>query len=132
MKINSLKIFHKILISGLIVVLCFVFLESCFDRRITYRAVKGFIYTTKSTASIQRNRNGGAATLATDDNNGNNEVEISEATAVVLWWTPFIDEMEYTKNCGNSVCFFTGNRKYFHHEKLKVIISQLNILIIHN
>lgn len=113
MMTNSLKIFHKILLTGLIAVLCLVFLENFFDRRIAYKAVKHFIYTTKSTPA---NGVAIAATSATED--GNNE--LSEAAAVVLWWTPFIDEMEYTKNCGNSVCFFTGKRKYIHHEKLKV------------
>lgn len=45
--------------------------------------------------------------------------EMSEASAIMLWWTPFIGEMEYTKDCGNAVCFFTGNHHYIGHEKLK-------------
>lgn len=48
------------------------------------------------------------------------DTETSDASAILLWWTPFINDLEYTKNCGNSACFFTGNRKYFNHEKLKV------------
>lgn len=50
-----------------------------------------------------------------DDNS-----QLAEAAAIVLWWTPFIYESEYTKNCGGSVCFFTGNQSYLKHEKLKV------------
>lgn len=63
---------------------------------------------------------------ADTDNNGNvqptfdDSSQLAEAAAIVLWWTPFIYESEYTKNCGGSVCFFTGNQSYFKHEKLKV------------
>lgn len=60
------------------------------------------------------------------DNTGNilstfaDNSQLAEATAIILWWTPFIYESEYTKNCGGSVCFFTGNHAYLKHEKLKV------------
>lgn len=46
--------------------------------------------------------------------------EVSEVSVIVLWWTSFIDGLEYTKNCGNHICRFTGNRKYLNHAKTKV------------
>lgn len=113
---NSLKVFHRTLLSGLVVILCLLFLENLFNRQNAYKAMRRFIYTTgpmKQYHNVSR-----ASTIPAATEEGTNE--ISEAAAVVLWWTPFIDEMEYTKNCGNSVCFFTGKRKYFQHEKLKV------------
>lgn len=68
-----------------------------------------------------------ASVRSTDtDNTGNilssfdENSQLAEAAAIVLWWTPFIYESEYTKNCGGSVCFFTGNQSYLKHEKLKV------------
>lgn len=94
-----------------------VFLENIFNRQIAYGTVKPFIHPKKSSVrsnGVESANVGGGAT--TDD--GSNE--LAEASAVVLWWTPFIDEMEYTKNCGDSVCFFTGKRKYLGHDKLKV------------
>lgn len=54
--------------------------------------------------------------LSTFDDNS----QLAEAAAIILWWTPFIYESEYMKNCGGSVCFFTGNQSYLKHEKLKV------------
>lgn len=79
--------------------------------------MKRFIH--KSVPTTQYiNNNSRISTISTATEEGTNQ--LSEATAVVLWWTPFIDEMEYTKNCGNFVCFFTGKHKYFQHEKLKV------------
>lgn len=66
-------------------------------------------------------------------NNRNNiqttidDSQITEAAAIVLWWTPFIGELEYTKNCGDSVCFFSGNRNYVKHEKLKVCYLLIQI-----
>lgn len=115
MFMNSLNLFHKILICGLVVVLCLIFLDSIYNRQDGIRSKKRLVATANEIAK-PRNRNSGAF-LSTDD--GNNE--IAEAAAVILWWTPFIDEMEYTKNCGNSVCFFTGKHKYINHEKLKVM-----------
>lgn len=54
-------------------------------------------------------------TVATTENH-----ELGEAAAIMVWWTPFIGEMEYTKSCGDSVCFFTGKREYLRHQKAKV------------
>lgn len=48
--------------------------------------------------------------------------EVSEVSIIVLWWTSFIDGLEYTKNCGNHICRFTGDRKYLKHDKTKVNI----------
>lgn len=70
------------------------------------------------------------------DNTGNIQSTFDDssqldATGIILWWTPFIYESEYTKNCGGSVCFFTGNQSYFKHEKLKVE-SRKNSISIHD
>lgn len=119
---SSIKVFHKILISGLVVVLCLVFLENFYNHKITYgdekrliHAAAGHKVSTGESGGSVLTAAGGHLPATVDDGNH----EVAEAAAIVLWWTPFIDEMEYTKNCGNSVCFFTGNRQYFDHEKLK-------------
>lgn len=54
--------------------------------------------------------------------------EVSEVSIIVLWWTSFIDGLEYTKNCGNHICRFTGDRKYLNHDKTKVNICYYFIL----
>lgn len=56
----------------------------------------------------------------------------AEAAAIILWWTPFIYESEYTKNCGSSVCFFTGNQSYLKHQKLKVGSHKIPFPFIYN
>lgn len=48
------------------------------------------------------------------------DTEISDVSTIVLWWTPFLDDMAYTKTCGNVTCRFTGDRDYLNHAKTKV------------
>lgn len=121
--------FQKCLLTALAIVLCLIVIENCLNKFIlnyTTGQKKSILRETSIVAveqqqafdsNINNNNDVAVAISSTDDS------QMSEAAVILLWWTPFIGEMEYTKNCGNSVCFFTGNRKYINHEKLKVIIS---------
>lgn len=108
---NSFKVFHKFIIYGLVIVLCLIYIENLYSKQLNDNLVL------RNKSDIRKIENEKTThTVSTTDG-----IESAEAQAIVLWWTPFIDEMEYTKNCGtNSVCFFTGNRDYIHHKKLKV------------
>lgn len=121
MFLNSIKVFHRFLIGGLLVILCIVFMDSFVGHQSglkTKKIVSKSIFHNKL-SEIENVAAQKLISSETEESRGDSE--ISEASAIVLWWTPFIDELEYTKNCGNSVCYFTGNQKYFNHEKLKVI-----------
>lgn len=112
MFLNSIKFFHKFTIYGLIIVLCLIYVENFYSRR--FNNNKLFVLDKSDIKQIEHEKT--THFVSTTDG-----IESAEAQAIVLWWTPFIDEMEYTKNCGgNSVCFFTGNRDYLHHKKMKV------------
>jgi len=43
-----------------------------------------------------------------------------------MWWTPFIGDIDYKRQCGNIECLFTENRKYLDNRNLKV--SKLKVL----
>lgn len=115
MFINSAKLFQKCILIIFAVIVCLIVLQNLLNifwfssvqtnKKPVYSALK---IIEKSKIIIEN-------TISTTENN-----ELSEASAILLWWTPFISEMEYTKNCGNSVCFFTGKREYLHHSKTKV------------
>lgn len=122
------KVFQKCILAALAIVLCLIVAENFLNKFVLDKAIgeaKAVILRESPIDVLQQQQ------PAEADNNNNNEIavatsstddsQMSEAAAILLWWTPFIGEMEYTKNCGNSVCFFTGNHKYFNHEKLKVI-----------
>lgn len=125
---NLAKVFQKCILAALAIVLCLIVIENFLNKFILNDAIdqKESIVALEQKQqqavdvvvdSNSNNINNDAAISSTDDS------QMSEAAVILLWWTPFISEMEYTKNCGNSVCFFTGNHKYFHHEKLKVIFK---------
>ena len=109
MHMNSLKLIRRVLFGGLAVVLCLVLLENAVSRYRTRFSERKFHF---STGHVTVNEPAHTAPIE--------ETLETEASAVMLWWTPFIGEMEYTKNCGNAVCFFSGNDKYLRHPKLKV------------
>lgn len=126
---NLAKLLQKCILAALAIVLCLIVMENFLNRFILYQlnGPKDSVARESSIVVLEQQQ----AVEAAVDSNSNNDVaatlsstddsQMSEAAAILLWWTPFIGEMEYTKNCGNSVCFFTGNQKYFNHEKLKVV-----------
>lgn len=112
----SFKFLHKFIIYGLLIVLCLIYIENLYSKQL-YNNI--FLRNKSDIRKIDNEK----TTHAVSTTDG---IESAEAQAIVLWWTPFIDEMEYTKNCGgNSVCFFTGNRDYIHHKKLKVSFDSI-------
>lgn len=126
------KVFQKCILVALALVLCLIVMDSFLNKfiftnsngeKVPIVAPKAQIVIDAAVDTINNNNNNNDVAVAmssTDDS------QISEAAAILLWWTPFIGEMEYTKNCGNSVCFFSGNHKYIHHEKLKVILTTIS------
>lgn len=123
------KVFQKCILVALALVLCLIVMDSFLNKFIFTNSNGEKVSTVASKSQIVIDV--AVDTINSNNNANNNDVavamsstddsQISEAAAILLWWTPFIGEMEYTKNCGNSVCFFTGNHKYITHEKLKVI-----------
>lgn len=113
MFLNSLKFVPKCIICGLFCILCLIYYASLYSQ--------DTIKTSDHSIRIKHEIATSVPVSTTD------AFESSEAQAIILWWTPFIDEMEYTKNCGasSSVCFFTGKRNYLHHEKLTVSVFLL-------
>lgn len=125
------KVFQKCIVI-LAIVLCLIIMQNFLNKFLDNNA-NGHENSIKRESSIIVLEQQQAVESVNDNNvnNNNNDVavaisstddsQMSEAAVILLWWTPFIGEMEYTKNCGNSVCFFTGNHKFLNHEKLKVI-----------
>lgn len=128
---NLAKLLQKCILAALAIVLCLIVMENFLNKFNFYQphGPKDSIARESSIVILEQQQFVEAAV----DSNNNNDVavaisstddsQMSEAAAILLWWTPFIGEMEYTKNCGNSVCFFTGNQKYFNHDKLKVFFG---------
>lgn len=44
---------------------------------------------------------------------------------IIIWWTPFIGNVEYSRKCGNTRCLFTENRHLLDHSNFKVIERDL-------
>lgn len=126
---NLAKVLQKCLLVALAVVLCLIVMENFLNRFLLNHTNSQKESNVRETSIVELERQQQAVEGAIDTNNAaavsssTDDSQMSEAAAIVLWWTPFIGEMEYTKNCGDSVCFFTGNQKYFVHEKLKVILT---------
>lgn len=132
---NLAKMLQKCILAALAVVLCLIVLENFLNKSILYpsNGPEDSIARSSSIVVVEQQQ----VVEAAVDTNNNNDVavaisstddsQMSEAAAILLWWTPFIGEMEYTKNCGNSVCFFTGNQKYFNHDKLKVFFRDFRL-----
>lgn len=100
--LSSKKVLHKIALFALVAFLClFIIFENFYNK---FSELK--IDVSQPIQSYE-----------VDDS------EANEVDVIVLWWTPFIGELQYTKNCGDSICRFTGNRKYFNHAKMKVNFS---------
>lgn len=130
---NLAKVFQKSIVV-LAVVMCLIIMENFLNKFLDNNANdhENSIVRESSIIALEQQQ----AVESVNDNNVNNnnnidvavaisstdDSQMSEAAVILLWWTPFIGEMEYTKNCGNSVCFFTGNHKFLNHEKLKVIL----------
>lgn len=53
---------------------------------------------------------------------------------IIIWWTPFLGNIEYSRTCGSTRCLFTENRYLLDHSKLKVrllhnkLISEMNVV----
>ena len=41
---------------------------------------------------------------------------------IIIWWTPFTDRYEYSRNCNRGECKFTQNREFFANGKSKTIL----------
>lgn len=39
---------------------------------------------------------------------------------IIIWWTPFLGNIEYTRTCGSTRCLFTENRHLLDHSNFKV------------
>lgn len=134
MYLNLSKILQKFLIIALVSLAFLIIFEDLYSylyesrdqtkvnpvkhESIAQKLASSFQKSFLSTVPVRKEEFINANTPITTDDG-----QMTEASAIVLWWTPFIGELEYTKNCGDSVCFFTADRKYFKHEKLKVCIA---------
>ncbi|KAG4075099.1 hypothetical protein HA402_013494 [Bradysia odoriphaga] len=52
----------------------------------------------------------------------NHTLEENGRDNIIVWWTPFIGNVEYSRTCGNTRCLFTENRHLVDHSKLKAIL----------
>lgn len=120
---NSMKIQQKFTLIILLILLCLTFLEYFYGDlsgpKIENKSIQNHEASDSNKAKTHSNvekkivKYDKLQTVIDDS-------EMNEVNVIILWWTQFIGELEYTKNCGDSICRFTGNRKYFNHEKLKV------------
>lgn len=138
MFLNSLKLFQKLTLVALVVFLFLIIFENFYSQyfdsqrneiEMNVDHVTSSNLVANKLIAVRSTPQNTIVQKVENDNSGNIQTTVddsqsTEATAIVLWWTPFIDELEYTKNCGDSVCFFTGNRNYLKHEKLKVCSTE--------
>lgn len=136
---NLVKLFQKCILVALAVVLCLIVMENFLNKLIFNHSSERSELILRESSIVALEQPQAADTIVESSNNNINadvvmsstdDSQMSEAAAILLWWTPFIGEMEYTKNCGNSVCFFTGNHKYINHEKFKVV-CKVKIFVLH-
>lgn len=120
MYLNTLKVLQKVTLIALGILLGLIVIENLQFQFKNYKTGEENVAKMKqeinsvTAKQLQKSKSEENSQTTAEDS------RLAEATAIALWWTPFIGEMEYTKDCGDSVCFFTGNHKYFTHEKLKV------------
>lgn len=120
MTLNPIKLLQKLILVSLAILLILIVFENVYYQ--LSGSNKTFSAPSTQAPKLSDNAQNHKSEVINSIQTTVDDSGLTEATAIMLWWTPFIGELEYTKNCGGSVCFFTGNHKYFGHEKLKVYI----------